>query len=79
MFAFTMRRLLFAVPTLIVISFIIFALLDLSPGDPTANLPLTIPADVREQIRQSLGLDLPAHGLGRCGLPRAGTLAEVLL
>ncbi len=59
MFAFTLRRLLYAVPTLLVISFIIFALLDLSPGDPTANLPLTIPADVREQIRISLGLGEP--------------------
>ena len=40
---------------------IIFALLDLSPGDPTANLPLTIPAEVREQIRLSLGLGEPFH------------------
>ena len=61
MFAYTLRRLLFAIPTLLVISFIIFALLDLSPGDPTANLPLTIPADVREQIRISLGLGEPFH------------------
>jgi peptide/nickel transport system permease protein len=61
MFAYTLRRLLFAIPTLLVISFIIFALLDLSPGDPTANLPLTIPADVREQIRLSLGLGEPFH------------------
>lgn len=61
MFAFTLRRLFFAIPTLLVISFIIFALLDLSPGDPTANLPLTIPSDVREQIRQSLGLGEPFH------------------
>ena len=37
------RRLLFAVPTLLVISFIVFALLDLAPSDPTAQLPLTIP------------------------------------
>ncbi len=50
MFAYTLRRLLFAIPTLLVISLIIFALLDLSPGDPTANLPMTIPAEVREQI-----------------------------
>ena len=34
MLAYTLRRLLFAIPTLLVISFIIFALLDLSPGDP---------------------------------------------
>lgn len=61
MFAYTLRRLLFAIPTLLVISFIIFALLDLSPGDPTSNLPLTIPAEVREQIRLSLGLGEPFH------------------
>jgi peptide/nickel transport system permease protein len=61
MLSFTIRRLIFAVPTLLVISFIIFALLDLSPGDPTANLPMTIPADVREKIRISLGLGEPFH------------------
>jgi peptide/nickel transport system permease protein len=59
MLAFTLRRLLFAIPTLLAISFIIFALLDLSPGDPTGNLPLTIPAEVRARIRESLGLDQP--------------------
>jgi peptide/nickel transport system permease protein len=61
MLSFTIRRLIFAVPTLLVISFIIFAILDLSPGDPTANLPMTIPAEVREQIRISLGLGEPFH------------------
>ena len=59
MFAFTMRRLFFAVPTLLVISFVIFALLDLAPNDPTGDLPLTIPPEVREQIRASHGLDQP--------------------
>ena len=59
MFAFTMRRLFFAVPTLLVISFVIFALLDLAPNDPTGDLPLTIPPEVREQIRASLGLNEP--------------------
>ena len=52
MLNYTLRRLMFAVPTLLVISFIIFALLDLAPNDPTGNLPLTIPPEVREQIRQ---------------------------
>ena len=61
MFRYTIRRLLFAIPTLIVISFIIFALLDLAPGDPTAQLPLTIDAATREQIRISLGLGEPFH------------------
>ncbi|KPF46195.1 ABC transporter permease [Rhizobium sp. AAP43] len=59
MFTFTVRRLLFAVPTLLAISFIIFALLDLSPGDPLSDLPLTIPPEVREQIRLAMGLDQP--------------------
>jgi peptide/nickel transport system permease protein len=59
MFTHTLRRLLFAIPTLLAISFIIFALLDLAPNDPTGNLPLTIPPEVRQQIRESLGLGEP--------------------
>ncbi|MEH3127325.1 ABC transporter permease [Agrobacterium cavarae] len=59
MFTFTLRRLAFTVPTLLVISFVIFALLDLAPNDPTGDLPLTIPPEVRAQIRASLGLDQP--------------------
>jgi peptide/nickel transport system permease protein len=61
MLTYTFRRLLVAIPTLIIISLIIFLLLDLAPGDPTAQLPLTIPPEVREQIRQSLGLGEPVH------------------
>ena len=61
MFRYTIRRLMFAVPTLLVISFIIFALLDLAPGDPTSQLPINIPAEVREKIRISLGLDQPFY------------------
>jgi peptide/nickel transport system permease protein len=59
MLRFLARRLLVAIPTLLAISFIIFAVLDLAPGDPTGNLPLTIPAEVREQVRRSLGADDP--------------------
>ena len=55
------RRLLFSVPTLLAISFIVFALLDLAPNDPTARLPLTIPPETREAIRESLGLGQPFH------------------
>ena len=58
---YIVRRLLFAVPTLIAISFILFALLDLAPNDPTGQLPLTIPAEAREQIRESLGLGEAFH------------------
>jgi peptide/nickel transport system permease protein len=59
MFTYTIRRLMFAVPTLLVISFVIFALLDLAPNDPLGDLPLTIPPEVREQIRIAMGLDQP--------------------
>jgi peptide/nickel transport system permease protein len=61
MLRYTIRRLLFAIPTLLVISFIIFGLLDLAPGDPTSQLPLTIDAETREKIRISLGLGEPFH------------------
>lgn len=61
MLNYTLRRLFFAVPTLLVISFVIFALLDLAPNDPTGNLPPTIPPEIREQIRQTLGLGQPFH------------------
>lgn len=58
---YIIRRLLTAIPTLLVISFVVFAILDLAPNDPTGNLPLTIPAEVRAKIRESLGLGEPFH------------------
>ncbi|WP_375690497.1 ABC transporter permease [Pseudooceanicola sp. LIPI14-2-Ac024] len=59
MLTYFFRRLLLAIPTLLFIELVIFLLLDLAPGDPTAQLPLTIPPEVREQIRVSLGLGEP--------------------
>ncbi len=59
MLTYTIRRLILAVPTLLFISFIIFIIVKLSPSDPTAGLPLTIPPEVREQIRESLGVNDP--------------------
>ena len=56
---YIIRRLLTAIPTMLVISFIIFAIVDLSPADPTGNLPLTIPPEVRAKIRAALGADDP--------------------
>ena len=56
---YIVRRLLTAIPTILVISFIIFAVVDLSPSDPTGNLPLTIPPEVRAKIREALGADDP--------------------
>ena len=61
MIHYIFRRTLIAVPTLLVISFIIFAILDLAPNDPTGNLPMTVPPEVRAKIRSSLGLDEPMH------------------
>jgi peptide/nickel transport system permease protein len=59
MLTFTLRRLLFAIPTLLLISLVIFLLLDLAPGDPLADQPLTVPPEVREKMRIALGLDEP--------------------
>jgi peptide/nickel transport system permease protein len=56
---YILRRVLMAIPTLLFISFVIFALLALSPGDPTGNLPQSIPAATKERIRESLGLTQP--------------------
>ena len=33
-----------------------FAILDLAPNDPTGNLPMTVPPEVREKIHVSLVL-----------------------
>ena len=56
---YIIRRLLLAIPTLLVISLVVFAILDLAPGDPTSQLPLTVPAEIRDQIRDSLGFNDP--------------------
>ena len=56
-----LKRLLFALPLLIAISLILFALLALAPGDPLGEFASNpaITAEVRENIRRSLGLDQP--------------------
>ena len=56
---YIIRRILTSIPTLIFISFVIFALLDLAPGDPTSNLPQSIPQEVKERIRDALGVNDP--------------------
>lgn len=61
MLNYTIRRLFMAIPTLLFIALVVFLLLELAPGDPTASLPLTIPPEVKEQIKQSLGLGQPIH------------------
>lgn len=56
---YLVRRLLISIPTLLVISLVVFAILELSPADPVGNLPLTIPPEVREQIREAMGVNDP--------------------
>ncbi|MCP1909514.1 ABC-type dipeptide/oligopeptide/nickel transport system permease component [Bradyrhizobium elkanii] len=43
MLNYAIRRLLIAIPTLLLISLIIFSLLKLAPGDPLSEIPLSIP------------------------------------
>ena len=61
MLAFTIRRLLLSIPTLLFISLSIFLLLQLAPGDPMAQVPLTVPPEVKEKMRQALGLGQPIY------------------
>lgn len=58
---YIIRRTLIAIPTLLVISFVIFAILALAPGDPLAQFALNpaIPESTRELIRTQFGLDQP--------------------
>jgi peptide/nickel transport system permease protein len=59
MLTYTIRRLILAIPTLVFIAFVIFLVLEAAPGDPLADQPLTIPPEVKEQMRAALGLDQP--------------------
>jgi peptide/nickel transport system permease protein len=61
MLTFTLRRLLLAIPTLLLISLVIFLLVDLAPGSPASEIPLTVPPDVRAKILESLGVNEPLH------------------
>src|SRR5437868_6011268 len=58
---YILRRLLVALPTILVISFVVFAILVLAPGDPLASFAADprVPPEVRENIRNGLGLNDP--------------------
>jgi peptide/nickel transport system permease protein len=62
MIGFLVRRLLGAIPLLLGILTIIFFVVHLAPGDPTARFfnPNVSP-EVIEQMRRNLGLDQPLH------------------
>jgi peptide/nickel transport system permease protein len=60
---YLIKRILIAIPTLVVISIIIFTILALAPGDPLAEFASNpaITAEVRENIRIAFGLDQPIY------------------
>lgn len=59
MLTYILRRLLLAIPTLLLISAAIFLLVDLAPGSPLSEIPLTIPPEVRAKMIQAMGADQP--------------------
>ena len=58
---YLLRRLMFALPSLLGISLILFVLLALAPGDPFGELATNpnIPPEVREALRIKFGIDDP--------------------
>ncbi len=59
MLTYTLRRLLTAIPTLLLISLVIFLLVDLAPGSPLSEIPLTVPPEVRQKMMAAMGADQP--------------------
>jgi peptide/nickel transport system permease protein len=62
MWRYALRRLGYAVPILIGVSIVVFALIKMAPGDAADLLiPPETPKEVAAQIRAKLGLDKPVH------------------
>jgi peptide/nickel transport system permease protein len=59
MLTYTLRRLMMAIPTLLLISIVIFFLVDLAPGSPMSDIPLTVPAEVRARMMEAMGANEP--------------------
>jgi peptide/nickel transport system permease protein len=60
---YILRRLLVSIPTLIGISMVLYIILALAPGDPLSQFAAdpSVPPEVRENIRQQLGLNDPVY------------------
>ncbi|HYW06513.1 MAG TPA: ABC transporter permease [Longimicrobium sp.] len=62
MIGYLLKRILGAIPLLLGILTLIFFVVHLAPGDPTARLVSpNVPPEVVEQLRRNLGLDQPIH------------------
>ncbi|GHC58037.1 ABC transporter permease [Neogemmobacter tilapiae] len=59
MITFILRRLLLAIPTLLFISLMIFLIVDLAPGSPASQIPLTVPPEVKAKILEQMGVNDP--------------------
>ena len=61
--AYILRRLLLIVPTMVIVSIIVFSTIRLIPGDVIDYMVSTryFTADAAVALREKLGLDLPAH------------------
>jgi peptide/nickel transport system permease protein len=61
MLTYTLRRLLVAIPTLLLISLVIFLLVDMAPGSPASEIPLTVPPEVRAKMIEAMGINEPVY------------------
>jgi peptide/nickel transport system permease protein len=62
MWAFTLRRLLYAVPVLLGVSMLVFVLIHLAPGDVVDILvPPEVPKDIADGLRRRFRLDEPVY------------------
>src|SRR5687767_13928905 len=65
MLAYTLRRLVLALPLLIGITFVSFIVIHLAPGDPvelqTGDLSMQVNPQAYKQMREAFGLDKPLH------------------
>lgn len=59
MLTYTLRRVLLAIPTLLLISLVIFLLVDFAPGSPLSEIPITVPPEVRLKMMAAMGADQP--------------------
>src|SRR5213593_2186200 len=80
MWAYTLRRILYGIPILLGVSIIVFALVQLAPGDAaTLLIPPEAPKEVADQIRAKLGLDLHVQYLLWLGRLARGDLGASIV
>ena len=66
MWGYTLRRLLYAVPVLLGVSMLVFALIQLAPGDVVDILvPPEVPKEIADDLRRRFRLDEQDHQNGR--------------